>query len=170
MLKIKFKNSTEFTNVEFSIVTVKGYTVVQLIGSIPKNKSGFEVSRENGDVLGDYVAFTSIYKELENGLQFSEADLKPWIPPAPTAAPEPPTQEEVAEREKQARISDLQSQILTLKQQIDSTDYKIIKCFEYGSVNLESPYDSTKLHEERQVLRDKINYLEIELEDIDKKK
>jgi hypothetical protein len=54
----------------------------------------------------------------------------------------------------------LLDKINILKEQLGSTDYKIIKCFECQLSNQELPYDIQQLHEERQVIRDKINQLE----------
>ena len=51
-------------------------------------------------------------------------------------------------------------EIKKLKTEIASTDYKIIKCYEYQLVGLNLPYDLEILHSERQVLRDRINELE----------
>lgn len=64
------------------------------------------------------------------------------------AIPEP-TEEET----KRARI-------IELKQLLNSTDYKIIKCSECSLVGDELPYDIVALHEQRQALRDEINELE----------
>ena len=54
------------------------------------------------------------------------------------------------------------SQIELLKNQLSSTDYKVIKCYEYQLVNLPQPYDIQVLHIERQQLRDQIGALESE--------
>ena len=51
-------------------------------------------------------------------------------------------------------------QISDLKSQLESTDYKIIKCSEAQLVGEELPYDIVSLHTERQAIRDKINELE----------
>lgn len=64
------------------------------------------------------------------------------------AIPEP-TEEEI----KQARIAEL-------KAQLNSTDYKIIKCSECSLAGEELPYDIAELHAQRQALRDEINELE----------
>lgn len=53
-----------------------------------------------------------------------------------------------------------EGQIAKLKKQLDSTDYKIIKCSEYQLAGLELPYNITELHAQRQTIRDKINELE----------
>ena len=56
------------------------------------------------------------------------------------------------------------NQIASLKNQLSSTDYKIIKCSEAQLLGEELPYDISSLHAERQTLRDKINELEQQLE------
>lgn len=53
-----------------------------------------------------------------------------------------------------------EEQIAELKKQLDSTDYKIIKCSEYQLAGAELPYDIAELHAQRQALRDAINELE----------
>lgn len=68
--------------------------------------------------------------------------------PQPQPAPEP-TEEE----RKQQRIAQL-------KIQLNSTDYKIIKCSECSLVGEELPYNIAELHAQRQALRDEINELE----------
>lgn len=60
----------------------------------------------------------------------------------------PPTEEELKA-----------AQIVDLKCQLESTDYKITKCYEYSLVSLSLPYDVVALHVERQALRDQINAL-----------
>lgn len=68
----------------------------------------------------------------------------------PQPEPEPePTPEEIKER-----------RIAELKSQLDSTDYKIIKCSEYQLAGVELPYDVVALHAQRQAIRDEINELE----------
>lgn len=67
------------------------------------------------------------------------------------------------ERAENERIGGIYEKIAALKQEIESTDYQIIKCYEYALCNLPSPYDAIKLHEERQALRDEINELKATL-------
>ena len=47
--------------------------------------------------------------------------------------------------------------------QLSSTDYKVIKCYEYSLVGLDLPSDIEELHAERQALRDRINELQEQL-------
>ena len=54
----------------------------------------------------------------------------------------------------------MQTRIAELKEQLNGTDYKIIKCSECSLTGLDLPYDITELHAERQALRDEINELE----------
>ena len=55
-----------------------------------------------------------------------------------------------------------EDRIRELKEQLNSTDYKIIKCSECSLAGEELPYDIVELHAERQALRDEINELEAE--------
>ena len=68
-----------------------------------------------------------------------------------------------AERAEAARIEAVKQEIAALKDEITSTDYKIIKCYEYDLNGLELPYDVAALHAERQELRVQINALEKQL-------
>ena len=70
------------------------------------------------------------------------------------------TQKEIDELNKPTT----EQEIASLKSELEQTDYKIIKCFEYQLVNLELPYDIQILHIERQALRDRINELELTLD------
>lgn len=67
---------------------------------------------------------------------------------------------------KQEDIEFMQNKISQLKQNIADTDYKIIKCAEYATANVELPYDIKKLHEERQAYRKEINKFETMIETI----
>lgn len=57
----------------------------------------------------------------------------------------------------------LQEQISTLKNQLNSTDYKVVKCAECSLAGLPLPYDIVALNTERQLIRDQINTLEAQL-------
>lgn len=67
---------------------------------------------------------------------------------------------EELERAAIAAIEKIREEIAEFKSKLESTDYQIIKCFEYSLLNIELPYDLEKLHTERQTMRDKINALE----------
>lgn len=51
-------------------------------------------------------------------------------------------------------------EITKLQEQLNDTDYKIVKCMEYQLAGIEIPYNIAELHEKRQKLRDKINELQ----------
>ena len=53
-----------------------------------------------------------------------------------------------------------QSKLKSLQSQIASTDYQIIKCYEYSLVGLELPYDIEALHADREAIREQIRELE----------
>lgn len=55
-------------------------------------------------------------------------------------------------------------EIERMKSELQDSDYKVIKCAEAMAVGADMPYDMTALHNERQVLRDKINELESEVQ------
>lgn len=61
---------------------------------------------------------------------------------------------------QQKSIEERQAQISILKEQLNQTDYKIIKCSEYQLAGIDMPYDVVVLHQERQALREQINELE----------
>lgn len=129
------------------------------------NISGFTcyLDPQMEHMAGDYTNYRTRYRDSdENGMYLSTGDVY-VAPPTPPAPPEPepePTPEEIAERERQEHIFEIQMQIAGLKAQIDSTDYRIIKAYEYSQVGLETDYDIQALHLERQALRDQINTLE----------
>ena len=62
------------------------------------------------------------------------------------------------------RQSELILDIESLKSELQSSDYKVIKCAEAMAVGVEMPYNVESLHNERQALRDKINELESEVQ------
>lgn len=70
------------------------------------------------------------------------------------------TDEELeAERAEMSKPT-VSEQIAELKEQLEATDYKVIKCSEAQLAGEEMPYDVAALHAERQALRDQINALE----------
>lgn len=60
---------------------------------------------------------------------------------------------EIVEKSKEQEIQDL-------KEQLASTDYKVIKNAEAMALGLPLPHDPQELHETKQALRDRINELE----------
>jgi hypothetical protein len=68
-------------------------------------------------------------------------------------------QEEINLMEKNLK----EVKINNLKKELDSTDYRIIKCYEAQLGNEEMPYDLQELLTQRKAWRDEINTLEFEL-------
>lgn len=67
---------------------------------------------------------------------------------------------EVIPDSKQEELQGAIEEIESLKIELNSTDYKIIKCSECQMAGVELPYDIVALHAERQAIRDRINELE----------
>ena len=154
-MQLQYKKDNSIYEVKFKKINKN---VVQISGDFPIQTDGFTLSREEYEDNWDYSAFTTVYKEIENGCQFSN-DGSVYVEPI---FPEP-TAEELAEMEEQERIANINAQINNLKEQLASTDYKIIKCTECSMIGEEMPYDVNELHAERQVIRDEINLLEYTL-------
>ena len=137
MIKIKYNNSNIFEEVTFSktgnIVSLKGAT---------ENNSGFKTYRMSGEQIGDFSDYTTTYRLLYDEVQYSN-DGSIWVEPTPQ--PYEPTVED---------------EINALKKELESTDYKIIKCSECQLLGQDMPYDVAELHEKRQAIRDEINELE----------
>lgn len=154
-MKIQYNNDNSTYEVDFQKVSKN---IVEIKGDFPVKECGFTLSRTGKDDGWDYSAYTTIYREVEGGIQFSN-DGSIYTEPIETI----PTAEELAEMEEQERIANINAQINNLKEQLASTDYKIIKCTECSMVGKEMPYDVNELHAERQVIRDEINLLEYSL-------
>lgn len=152
---LQYKNDNSTYEVDFKKVSKN---IVEITSDFPVKERGFTLSRETHEDNWDYSAFTTVYREVENGCQFSN-DGSVYIEPIIPA----PTAEELAEMEEQERIANINAQINNLKEQLASTDYKIIKCTECSMVGEEMPYDVNELHAERQAIRDEINLLEYTL-------
>ena len=152
---LKYKNEETTYDVEFKKISKN---IVEIKGDFPIKDVGFTLSRPDMNDGWDYSSYTTIYKEIEGGVQFSN-DGSVYIEPIIPA----PTAEELAEMEERERIDNINAQINNLKEQLASTDYKIIKCTECSMVGKEMPYDVNELHAERQAIRDEINLLEYTL-------
>lgn len=154
-MQLKYQNDDSIYEVEFKKINKN---IVQITGDFPVKNTGFTLSRLNKNDGWDYSEYTTVYREVEDGVQFSNDDsvyVEPVIPE--------PTAEELAEIAEKERVATIQSEINELKSQLDASDYKVIKCFECSMVGEEMPYDVNELHAERQSIRDEINLLEYTL-------
>jgi predicted nucleic acid-binding Zn-ribbon protein len=73
--------------------------------------------------------------------------------------------------ENNTRIEDIQREIGMLKNRLSASssdigDWKISKIYEYRLLGKEDPYDVQALSTERQTVRDRINELQAELEQL----
>lgn len=73
MLKTKFNDSENYIYTSFSmsngIVTLKG-------SDVPESEAGFRLYKSNGKVLGNYDDYKTVYRVLEDGVQFSNDGSK----------------------------------------------------------------------------------------------
>lgn len=65
--------------------------------------------------------------------------------------------------EKIQNLAYYKNQIKALKEELNNTDYKVIKCYEAFLVGEAMPYNAQDLHTSRQSIRDNINSLEVAL-------
>ncbi len=95
MLEFKYKNDKTKYKVEFSRISAH---VVQLLGEFPIDGKGFVLSREEKEDGWDYSGYTTVYRKVEGGVQFSD-DGSVYVAPVQPPEPEPyvPTLEEVQE-------------------------------------------------------------------------
>lgn len=105
MLKFKYIGSEIEYDVEFSRISPN---VVQILGNLPFEDKGFNLSRQNKKDPWNYPGYTTLYREIEGGLQLSN-DGSVYIEPVrPDPVPEKPyipTLEEV----KAAKIAEMET-------------------------------------------------------------
>ena len=75
---------------------------------------------------------------------------------SPKLSPE----EQIEKFEQLKKKAEERRKLQGLKAQLSSTDYQIIKCYEYNLVGEELPYDVEVLHQEREAIRQQIRDLE----------
>ena len=177
MQKIRFvKNNLEYnvslkSNVNRIVCTFENESDAK---NAPISEGFVEINEHNGVVQSDFSEYKYIYKEGNDGVTFvlttDENDI--YVEPETISESEPyipyvPTEEEIAEQERQIKISAINSQINTLKSQLSDTDYIFVKSYEASLVGQTvDEYDFESLHKERQSIREQINELETELETI----
>ena len=177
MQKIKFIESELEYNVSLKLQSGRISCTFENLDdmvSAPISEGFVEINEHNGFVQSDYSNYKYVYKEDREIFTYilttDDTDVyvepEPVVDPDPVVDPEPykPTEEEIAEQEKQQKISELNSQIASLKDELSSTDYIFIKSYEASLIGENIyQYDYDKLHTERQSLREQINALEEEL-------
>jgi len=163
---IKFKNKETVSKV---IVSEESPHVIRITGdNITVNTDGFRLYLDADCTYpldnGEYTAYTTLFREGDGWYELSD-DGSVYVEPVAPVQPEP-TEEELAEQERQQQISQLTAQIDGLKAQIAASDYKVIKTYEYTLLGEQTEYDMETVHAERQALRDQINTLETQLTDL----
>ena len=139
--------------------------IIEVVG-LPLTSNGFTMYLDNDMAVGDYKDYTTLYRTIgEQAYQYSN-DGSIYVEPEPIPIPEPyvPTEEELAEIERQNKIAQIQSQIEALKVELGKTDYQITKGYEFvlaGEVCEE--YDYVALHKQKSELRAQVDALEEEL-------
>lgn len=88
MIWVKFNDSKKRYAVEGHRTS---NNIVTLIGDIPHNESGFQTYTYATKMhIGDFSEYKTIYKTLDNGVQFSNDGSK-WIEPEPIKPTKPTT-------------------------------------------------------------------------------
>ena len=156
MAYIKFKNKRTVN--EAVVVKPQGSHVIRIEGEEP-NVSGFRLylDKEKKFPLdkGEYEAFTTLYRQGEGWYELSN-DGSVYQEPE-EQEPVELTEEELAAREKRQQIAIVKAQIDSLKRQLESSDYQVIKMYEYSVLGKQTEYDIGILHQNRQAIRDAIN-------------
>lgn len=80
MLKMNYVGETDLYDVGFSTI---GNNIVQLTGTFPVQTKGFMLSRPAHTDAWDYTKFTTVYRELDGMVQFSN-DGSVWVEPTVT--------------------------------------------------------------------------------------
>ncbi|MES9636747.1 hypothetical protein [Megasphaera elsdenii] len=68
--------------------------------------------------------------------------------------------------ENEMKRRTISQDIIILESKLAATDYQIIKTYENRLKNKQDPYDTDEIIAERQKLRDKINELQNDLDDL----
>ena len=101
MLNFIYIGSEDIYDVQFSRISPN---VVQVLGDLPFSDAGFTLSRPEKNDPWDYPEYTTLYREIEGGLQFSNNGSVYVEPIRPDPVPEEPyipTLEEVKASKKQ---------------------------------------------------------------------
>ena len=124
MLKLKDIGDDETYAVEFRTVA---NNIVELMGDFPIKDTGFTLSRAEHEDNWDYTGYTTVYREIVGGVQFSNDGSvyvepeQPSEPDAPDYDPYVPTLDEVKES-KVKEMNAVQQQTIQLGIDVTLTD------------------------------------------------
>lgn len=175
MQKIRFINNDLEYNVSLKSVDnriVCAFNSLEDAKSAPITNGFYEINEHNGMIQGDYTQYKYVYNKIDDVTFVMTTDendvyVEPVTPKPYDPEPYVPTEEKIAEQERQRKIAEISSQINTLKSQLSDTDYIFVKSYETSLVGQTvDEYDFETLHNERQSIRKHINELETELETI----
>lgn len=96
MLNMNYAEDNTVYPIEFNVVSAN---VVELKGDFPILTDGFLLSRFGYEDNWDYTAYTTVYREIDGGVQFSN-DGSIYVEPEPEFNLYKPTPEEIAEQEQ----------------------------------------------------------------------
>lgn len=83
--------------------------VCEIVGNVPHTTTGFMLSRIGKQDSWDYSGYTTIFRELDNGVQYSN-DGSVYVQPAPPVSPEEPEPEvPTIEEVKASKTAEIQS-------------------------------------------------------------
>lgn len=97
MLNMKYIGGKKVYAVNFRNISAN---IAELTGDFPVKTSGFTLSRDGKDDNWDYAAYTTVYREIEGGVQYSNDGsvyVEPSEPEIIEQEPYVPTLEEVQE-------------------------------------------------------------------------
>lgn len=99
---LKYNKDSKQYEISFRILNEN---VVELQGDFPVQTNGFMLSRDGEEWYGDYSDYTTVYRQVDDRVQFSN-NGSVYTPPEPIPEPEPyvPTLEEVQE----AKVAEMQ--------------------------------------------------------------
>ncbi len=119
MLNMNYIGDSTIYPVEFSTIS---NNVVQLKGDFPVKNIGFVLSRTAHQDNWDYSAYTTVYREIDGGAQFSN-DGSIYEPPEsePDSEPYEPTLEEIKEQ-KIAEMNAEQQKIIQYGVEVPLSD------------------------------------------------
>lgn len=165
MAYIKFKDSKDFIP---AVVLPTGNNTVKITTDLGPNLSGFRLYLRDNDEYpldnGEYESYTTLYRKGDGWYELSnDGSVYQEVAPVQPDEPRELTEEEKAELERQQKIASIQSEIETLKVELEKWDYAASKEIEYFKVGLDAGYDWNAIHAERQPKRDRIDELESQL-------
>lgn len=104
MVNLKYIGSETIHEVNFSRITPH---VVQIIGNLPFEDKGFTISRIGKNDQWDYAGYTTMYRKIENGIQFSDNNSVYTAPALPEPAPETKPYIPTLEETKETKVSEM---------------------------------------------------------------